>query len=145
MYEFAPFYLLKPSQIDHPSIGVAFFVPLPNRRTRKCHVGHYRGALRAPQANYRGPRPVTIIIARTMGTKVRLFGEKSKKLARKPKILQSRDDNLVRDLVRRQTVRVNDDMGGFFVDDFAGVGGERGTLKLEEWLFFLRRRIPFGM
>ena len=24
MYEFAPFYLLKPSQIDHPSIGVAF-------------------------------------------------------------------------------------------------------------------------
>ena len=101
--------------------------------------------MRAAQADYRGSRPVTIIIARTMGTKVRLFGEKSKKLARKPKILQSRNDNLVRDFVRRQTVRVNDDMGGFFVDDFAGVGGERGTLKLEEWLFFLRRRIPFGM
>ena len=99
----------------------------------------------APQADYRGPRPVTIIMARTMGTKVRLFGENGKKLAGKPKILQSRDDNLVRDLVRRQTVRVNDDMGGFFVDDFAGVGGERGTLKLEKWLFFLRRRIPFGM
>ena len=24
VYEFAPFYLLKPSQTDHPSIGVAF-------------------------------------------------------------------------------------------------------------------------
>ena len=114
VYEFAPFYLLKPSQIDHPSIGVAFFVPPPNRRTRQCPGGHLKGARRAPQADYRGPRPVTIIMARTMGTKVRLFGEKSKKLARKPKILQSRNDNLVRDLVRRQTVRVNDDMGGFF-------------------------------
>ena len=122
-----------------------FFVPPPNRRTRKCPGGHLKGVLRAAQADYQGPRPVTTIMARTMGTKVRLFGGNSKKLARKPKILQSRNDNLVRDLVRRQTVRVNDDMGGFFVDDFAGVGGERGTLKLEEWLFFLRRRIPFGM
>ena len=61
-------------------------------------------------------------MVRTMGTKVRLFGEKSKKLARKPKILQSRNDDLVRDLVRRQTVRVNDDMDGFFVDGLKGDG-----------------------
>ena len=131
-------------KLTTPRSGWLFFVPLPNRRTRKCHVGHYRGALRAPQADYRGSRPVTIIMARTMGTKVRLFGENEKNWP-ECQSLQSRDDNLVRDLVRRQTVRVNDDMGGFFVDDFAGVGGERGTLKLEEWLFFLRRRIPFGM
>ena len=90
MYEFAPFYLLKPSQIDHPSIGVAFFVPLPNRRTRECHVGHYRGALRAPQADYRGPRPVTIIVTPTMGMKVRLFGENRGKMARMPKTTKPR-------------------------------------------------------
>ena len=48
----------------------------PNRRTRKCLVGRQKSALRAPQADYRGPRTLTIIVARTMGTKVRLFGEK---------------------------------------------------------------------
>jgi hypothetical protein len=37
------------------------------------------GDLRAPQADYRGPRPVTINMARTKSTKVRLFGENDKK------------------------------------------------------------------
>ena len=36
--------------------------------------------------------------------------------------LQSRDDDLVRDLVRRKTVRVNDDMSSFFVDGLMGGG-----------------------
>ena len=52
------------------------------------------------------------------------------------------NDNLVRNFVRRQTVRVDDDMGGFFVDDFAGVGGERDTLKLEEWFFSCAAEFP---
>ena len=66
-------------KLTTPRSGWLFFVPLPNRRTRKCHVGHYRGALRAPQADYRGPRTVTIIMVRTMGTQVRLIGENDKK------------------------------------------------------------------
>ena len=57
----------------------------PNRRTRKCPGGHLKGARRAPQADYRGPRPVTTIMVRTMDTKVRLIGENDKKLARMPK------------------------------------------------------------
>ncbi len=108
-------------KLTTPRLG-CFFVPPPNRRTRKCLGGHLKGVLCAPQADYRGPRPVTIIMARTMGTKVRLFGENGKKLAGMPKILQIRDDNLVRDLVRRKTVRVNDDMSSFFVDGLMGGG-----------------------
>ena len=52
--------------------------PAPNRRTRKCSGGHQRGAVRAPGADYQGPRPVTIVMLRTMDTRVRLFGENGK-------------------------------------------------------------------
>ena len=57
----------------------ALRLPPPNRRTQKCLGGHQNGASRAPQADYRGPRTVTIIMARTMGTNVRLLGENDRK------------------------------------------------------------------
>jgi hypothetical protein len=55
VYEFAPFYLLKPSQIDHPSIGVFFCLSWRARSAEKA------GTLPARFAIVSGSQGVTFL------------------------------------------------------------------------------------